>query len=268
MQLAINYSPQAAALLGQNAIVLDRFKLPNWDWLIAEAKAFAPVYVHFDLIAGDGKLAQRDWDTLERQLRETDTRYLNLHLFPRLSDFRWTAQPDKAGEARVIETMLRDIALAVSRVGAERVIVENIPLKRKDGAVTLCVNADVIRDVLRATGAGLLLDISHARLTCEALGWDVSQYLDALPLERTREVHVTGILSIEGQRRDHFGMQPDDWPFLDMALDKLKTRGAQPDLLSFEYGGVGERFEWRSETKVIAQDMPKLAERVRAFSGH
>jgi uncharacterized protein (UPF0276 family) len=266
MQLAINYSPQAAQLYRSGAIQLDRFKLPNWDWLIDEARQVAPVYVHFDLIAGDGRLAGRDWAAIERQMRDTGTRFLNLHLFSKLAHFGWDEQPRGANRLHAVETMIRDVALACRRMGAENVIVENIPLKAKDRPVEATADPQVIADVLKATGAGLLLDVSHARLTCEFHGWSFTEYLRALPLERTGEVHVTGITTMNGDRRDHFGFSNEDWPFVDEALASLSARGARPHLLAFEYGGVGERFEWRSDPVVIARDMPLLAARVKALT--
>lgn len=64
MELAINYSPQAAGLLAGGAISIERFKCSPWPDLIAEAADVRPVYVHFDLRDHRGLTAD-DWPSLE-----------------------------------------------------------------------------------------------------------------------------------------------------------------------------------------------------------
>jgi hypothetical protein len=56
MQLAINYSHPAARLIDQGKIQVDYFKVPNWDWMIKEAKQLRPVAVLFSLEAGNGTI--------------------------------------------------------------------------------------------------------------------------------------------------------------------------------------------------------------------
>jgi len=54
MQLAINYLSPAARLIEEGKIQVDYFKVPNWDWMIQEAKQLRPVAVHFSFEAGHG----------------------------------------------------------------------------------------------------------------------------------------------------------------------------------------------------------------------
>lgn len=49
-----------------------------------------------------------------------------------------------------------------------------------------------IREVLGLAGCDLLLDLAHARVTASLLGMTPEAYLNALPLERVREIHVSG----------------------------------------------------------------------------
>ena len=62
MNLAINYSRQAARLLRDGHILIDRFKCPDWPTLINEASEYSAVAVHFNLRAGSGKLKDTDWN--------------------------------------------------------------------------------------------------------------------------------------------------------------------------------------------------------------
>jgi len=266
MQFAINYSPQAASLLQLGAIHVDRFKCPNWDWLIAEAIQIAPVYVHFDLKVGDGSIVHRDWGEIVSQIAMTGTPYLNLHPDVHLSDYGWQNNRLTAGQIdQVIEQVVRDIAVAVHRVGAERVILENVPYRgrfvRKPQARTVRVTSepDVFRRVIQATGINFLLDLSHAALAAEALGTTTEAYVQSLPLGRLRELHVTGVGVVNGQKRDHLAMSDEDWAHYEWFIGEIhQGKAAAPWIVAFEYGGVGEKFAWRSDPGVIMNDAPRL----------
>ncbi|HTT38821.1 MAG TPA: DUF692 domain-containing protein [Burkholderiales bacterium] len=49
-----------------------------------------------------------------------------------------------------------------------------------------------ISEVLARTGCGLLLDVSNAVVSCTNHGRDVQAYLQALPLDAVRELHLAG----------------------------------------------------------------------------
>ncbi len=258
MQFTINYSTQASALLQAGKIEIDRFKCPPWSDLVAEARQVAPVYVHFDLRAGNGKLAagEVDFDEIERFLIETDTPYVNVHLL--IKD----GAVQSADEA--LERMAADIEAAARRFGAERIIAENIPYRanRADEIggkyARECVEPAVIRAVLDATGAGLLFDLSHARITAQSLGIDLQSYIDSLPLERMSEMHVTGLGEIDGIVTDHLPLQADDWAHFETFMGRIGRDARDPWCLAFEYGGIGERFAARSDLTVIAEQVPRL----------
>jgi uncharacterized protein (UPF0276 family) len=261
MNLAINYSTQAAALLQAGQIRLDRFKCPNWPHLVAEARQFGPVAVHFGFQAGQGRLPD-DWEPTRRLLQETGTPYVSLHLNPIGQDF-----PDLPVDAGVSEAteviyrqMLADIQTVCEQFGPERVIVEHVPYRGPaEKTMRLAVEPEVICRLVKETGCGLLLDISHARIAAHALGLDAHEYMNALPVHRLRELHFTGLHAIDGRLVDHLPALESDWPELAWVLDRIHAGDwAEPWLLAFEYGGVGEAFAWRSDPQVIAAQLPRL----------
>jgi uncharacterized protein (UPF0276 family) len=268
MQLAINYSPQAAELQQAGTIHVDRFKCPNWEWLIDQARVYSPVYVHFELTAGNNSLASKDWESIRRLMAETQTPCLNLHLAPTLTDFGFEREPLSSRQQRqVMDRMIRDVAMAAQRIGAERVIVENIPYRGRgandSGKAFLrpSIEPDAITHILQATGTGFLFDLSHARITAGTLGMDEKIYIEALPLSRIREVHVTGIRMVDGEQRDHFELLPEDWKMFEWFVSKIQSgAAAEPEMVAFEYGGVGDKFAYRSDTGIIAAQVPKLRE--------
>jgi hypothetical protein len=117
----------------------------------------------------------------------------------------------------------------------------------------------VIQKIVAETGCGLLLDISHARISARHRGLDETAYLTGLPVERTRELHITGLHTVLGGWQDHLPMLPGDWPWVDKALENVKSRiWGSPWLLAFEYGGEGDWFSDHTDPVVIADQMPML----------
>ena len=268
MQLAINYSTQAAALLAAGQIHLDRFKCPDWPDMIAEAQAMLPVAVHFTLTAGSGKLKKTaDWDFIAGLLAQTNTPYVNLHLAPTLKDFPDFSVADlsEAEARKVFKAMRKDVRAAVREFGADRVIVENVPYRgHQDKVFRTAVEPDRIQEIFADTGCGLLLDISHARISAHYLGLESFDYMEQLPLHQIKELHFTGLHDLDGYLQDHLPVLDEEWPVLEQILERIRSgRWAEPWLLSFEYGGVGDKFADRSDSAVMAAQVPRLHRMVK-----
>jgi uncharacterized protein (UPF0276 family) len=268
MKLAINYSSQAAALLSQGRLQLDRFKCPDWPDMIAEASTLCQVMVHFDLKAGGRKLKTSDWEKIAHLIDQTQTPYVNLHLDPTIKDYPSIPvdTTDPAHREQIADVITRDVRCVVERFGAERVIIENVPYRGVQGkTLRPAVEPVLIRQVVTDTGCGLLLDISHARISAHYMGIDERDYMSQLPVDRLCELHFTGLHDRGGYLQDHLEILDTDWPVLDWVLERIGTgQWALPWLLAFEYGGVGEKFACRSNPQVIEEQVPQLYERVKA----
>ena len=267
MRLSINYSIQAAALLAEGRIQFDYFKCPDWPHLIAEARRYAPVAVHFSLSAGNGSLDEEtDWELVERLLTETSTPYVNVHIDPSPDRYDVILEnPTQEQAAQIIENTAKDLACLVRRFGASMVIAENSPYHAGDGhVIRTAVEPEVVAGLVEDTGCGLLLDLSHARISASYLDMDEWEYLARLPLRRLREMHFTGVHQLDGRLEDHLPALPEDWLALEKSLEQIRTqKWAAPWMLAFEYGGVGEPFAWRSESAAIAEQMPVLWQMIR-----
>jgi len=272
MYLAINYSPSAARLLASGEIEIDYFKIPNWDWIVEEARRLKPVAVHFTLEAGNNSLAQVDWEKVGQLAQSTATPYINLHL-----DARQYYYPDLSVDTtrpaeveRVYKIILSDVLRAVKHFGPERVIIENSPYQGLDGnTMFLCVEAGLITRLIKETGCGLLLDLSHAIITAKFLAMEPDEYISQLPVQKVKEMHFAGIHRHQttGLMMDHLSIQAEDWHWLDWALSCIRSGVWNcPWLLAFEYGGVGEPFEWRSNPEVIAEQVPKLYQHIKLLN--
>jgi uncharacterized protein len=271
MYLAINYSPAAARLIETGIINIDYLKTPNWDWLIADAGLLRPVTVHFNFDAGNDSLSEVDWDKVHQQMLSTKTPYVNLHLDARQSYYpAFEVVTSIPSEVEVVtNVIISDIMKVVERFGPERVIIENSIYQGVDGnTMSLCVQPSLVTRLVRETGCGLLLDISHAIITAKYLGMPPDEYISRLPVDHVKELHFAGMHQNQasGKWMDHLSIQEDDWQWLDWVLKRVHSGNlGDPCLLAFEYGGVGEPFEWRSNPDVIAEQVPRLYEHIRSI---
>ncbi len=262
MEFTLNYSPEAAQLYRAGMLPIDRFKLPDWDDLIAEARVVAPVYVHFPFAVSDGSTTVENLQRAVTMAAQTNTPYINTHLFVKAQDLDGDTSPQT-----VKRVALDALRLMADTVGRERVIVENVPYPdRPFDLIAACADPELISAVIESADVGLLLDIGHARRTAEHLAIDPRIYINRLPVGRLREVHITGLgYNPDGKRVDHLPMREDDWELFAWVLDNIHAgRFGTPWAVSCEYGGVGEKFRWRSAREVIAVEAPRMAAMVKA----
>jgi uncharacterized protein len=259
MRFALNYSPQASALLTENRIEIDLYKCPDWPDMVAVAQTQRPAYIHFPIVVGRNLVQLLDLEAIEGWLARTDTLVVNAHFSPRA-----TVLPAGIDRDGVVDYGVRELEILTRAFGPERVILENVPYTHYETERQILrdgVDASVIRDVILGAGCGLLLDVSHAKLTCENIGWDFQTYLDTLPTDRLRELHITGIgvHPVKQEREDHLPLQDEDWARVEDVMGRIE-RGewARPQTVALEYGGTGPMFEWRSDADVIATQVPRL----------
>ncbi|MCX7852464.1 MAG: DUF692 family protein [Anaerolineae bacterium] len=286
-RFALNYSSQAAELVRTGRLQLDLFKCPPWPEMVATAARVLPVYIHFPLAVGLGQgdaveahrhrgYVPADWAAVEDWLRRTDTAYVNLHLEDfDADDKRLTGQ---ARAERLIEAAIADVEAVVRRFGAERVILENDHGNEVEDPAVLA--PEVIAAVVAATGCGLLLDVSHARLAARRLGMDARAYIARLPLAATREIHLTGIQPFgspwaermrangvppevvaryEGRLLDHLPLTETDWAFMAWAADELRAgRWGDPRVIAVECGGEGPIWQALTDADSLAEQVPRL----------
>src|SRR5688500_5902491 len=263
MQLSVNYSVELAELLRDGHVQVDRIKCADWPDMIATARPLRPVYVHFPFDAGTPTGRHGDLAAADAMARDTNTPYVNLHLVSYRRDF---ADDDTAG---VIDQMLADIDAAAHAVGRERIVLENIPYFAAGATPDTdyhraSVDAAVISRVVRASGCGFLLDTSHARIAAHYLGVDPHAYVAQLPLDRLRELHLTGVRAHNSRLADHMDLRDDDWRWAEHAVQRIRSGDwATPWTVALEYGGVGEAFLWRSDKSVLAEQVPRLWEMVK-----
>ena len=92
----------------------------------------------------------------------------------------------------------------------------------------------------------------------------VQAYIEALPVDRIAEVHVTGAVHHGNRYRDSMPMTELDWTTAAWAIEKIRHGDwRMPWAVALEYGGIGASYEWRSESAVIRDEVARLAELLR-----
>jgi len=88
-----------------------------------------------------------------------------------------------------------------------------------------------IREIVASTDSGLLLDLAHARVAASYQGMEVERYLEKLPLERVRQIHVSGARVQRGYLCDaHESLGAEDYAILKWVLERT-----QPQIVTLEY---------------------------------
>lgn len=259
MRFGPNYSRPARELTETGEFDPDFFKAPPWPDLIAEAREVRPVHVHFEFKTVKGLPDPAEMEQAEEMMDGEWTRHANTHLICRLDELEGTVEPDdRSGGAvqKAIDLALPHIEALCARFGPERVIVENtIPYPRVESTAQVGVLPETFHALLDRTGAGMLLDTAHAWMSADCLNTDPLAYIKELPIERAKELHVTGTKWVEEKWNDSHPMRQSDWDLAEAVLPFL------PDSVvhcAFEYGGVGGKFEWRSDPDVIREQGTRL----------
>ena len=127
-----------------------------------------------------------------------------------------------------------------------QVLLENLDYC-PEGAYEHVCEPEFIAEVVEMTGAGLLFDTAHWRVSGSWLGYDPIDALDRLPLERVVEIHVSSPRPLPdgaGRLDDcHETLEDADYDLLGALLER-----SNPRALTIEYGRDVEELRALIET--------------------
>lgn len=88
-----------------------------------------------------------------------------------------------------------------------------------------------IARILDSANTDFLLDMAHVQVAASVLKLDVHQYLDGLPLQKVRQIHVSGTWQKNGVLFDaQEEMQEEDYRLLKWVLKR-----SDPEMVTLEY---------------------------------
>ena len=175
------------------------------------------------------QIVPRTLDALER----TRAPWLSVHLgFSAAEvffDLHMTARSPALPHAELLANMCRNICALASAIPVP-LMLENLDYCPGGAYEHICEPA-FIAAVLNETGAGLLLDLAHARVSASRLGLPIETYLGQLPLDRVRQLHISGPRARDGVLFDaHEALLEEDYALLEWVLWRTK-----PLALTLEY---------------------------------
>jgi uncharacterized protein (UPF0276 family) len=244
VQLGCNYSAPLLRFIANGDVAVDWIKLSRDDTLeaeVAECRSVRPALVH--TLRGAGmppeQFAAVGWDRLNRTIADSCSPHLAIHYEARTRDLPDPEAPlTPAIEQAMLDRMLAHIRTAQERI-AVPLLVENVPWRPNHTMLRLCAEPANLRAAVEQTDTGLLLDTAHLRVAAINMGMDPREYAMALPLERVREIHVSGPRMEGGSWRDrHMALLEDDYTFIAWLLERT-----EPLMVTLEYGGTGPVFE-------------------------
>ena len=268
MLLAINWSPEAAELFENGDIQFDLYKCPDWSELVKDAKSQQAAYIHFPLGIGIGQMPEWNFADIHDWLEKTDTRFVNCHIIPRNDPIAEDIDLDSLSDL-----LYKEVAALVAEFGKERVIIENCPYFSGNiakGYIVQGIEPVLFHNLIDATQCGFLLDVSHAYMTCNQLDRDFEAYINALPVQHIREMHLTGIGEWStGIIGDHMPFTESDWERANYCVKQIQSgQWRKPDVIAFEYGGIGMLKDLcGSDKNAIAEQMPRLWKMVKMLEG-
>jgi len=259
MNFAVNYSHSLIQLVKEGSVNIDLIKCPDWEGMLKKAEPYGEITVHFDLKAGLGSTFDADFSHIKAIKEQTCTPHVNTHLVtPKNLD------PDNPEEVLKISKLWREeIQVMIDYFGEESVALEHFPYTLTTPHLLPAVESKCFSQVIIDTNCRFLLDLAHASITADTKSIDVKDYIRSLPVDRLVEMHVTGINLYAGVFTDHFALQERDWKLLAWALDQIqKGHWRKPEIIAFEYGGVGSSFAWRTDIKTLETQIPRLYEMI------
>jgi Uncharacterized protein conserved in bacteria len=249
MKIAINYSDALFFLLDKNP------KL-GIDYIKAPIRPFPGCWEQFEdsrsdrarlphlaqagvLLLGHPDPGQRfDAVTVNRVLQCTNPPYLSTHLSAQRDFFPGLAEYQHQNHPAVWQAFMKHFLKAIVEVKTQiklPLVLENCPYYVWWHHFRLASEPQFITDICRESGCGFLLDIAHARCSAWHMQMDVLDYINGLPLNLLREIHLGGIQKrqFEGMRDTHTALDETDYQLLAYLLQRT-----DPEIITIEYGGM------------------------------
>jgi uncharacterized protein len=258
IQLAANDSSALRSLLRKINPPVDYLKLPlerELDTQLTAARGLRPVVLHgWGAHYRVGMKDVPDAARLQSLVAQSGTPHLSVHLDVQPEDLE-RMTPGAALE-RVAESVerLRDLT-------GLRVLLENIAHYEWSERPSFVSDPQWITAALEISEAGFLLDIAHARVSAYHRHELETDYLDALPLERIAEIHVSAPrLETDGLRDRHLPLQAQDYALLERVLERVGS----VKLITLEYGGIPDVGHTRDgrEIRIPRNDSGALLEQL------
>jgi uncharacterized protein (UPF0276 family) len=237
--LTVDYSRALVDLLLIEGLTLDGIEVGPW-YTPEKITGFRqtlpgfPFYFHAGSLSSRLNRNKKELNKLQLYLECTQSPWVSFHieLLPLYIYifgyyFGIYLSPPESGKAkRQFITLVNKIK---EKLGLQ-IILENLPslpLKKYNYAA----DPEIITEIVEQTASAFLLDIAHARIAATTQNLPVTTYIEKLPLDKTEQIHASGVRKENGRLRDaHETMSPEDFQLLEWILGKCN-----PTIVTLEY---------------------------------
>jgi uncharacterized protein len=235
IQLAANWSTALEKLLRKINPPLDYLKMPlerEARLTLNAARALRPVLLHgWGGFYRAGMLEIPQPGVLLELVKASGTPYLSVHLDVQAEDFEIPVT-----RALALERIVGSVRQLQELTGLE-VLLENVAHYAWSERPSYITDPEFIAQCFELSGAGFLLDLAHARVSAHHRGQEVRDYLNALPLDKIKEMHVSGArLEADGLRDRHLPLSELDY----ILLEEVIAKAPNLKVLTLEYGGISD----------------------------
>lgn len=231
IQIGCNYSKELIELLKEETIEVDWVKLANensYDEQYKHVAGIRPCLFHIvPCVLSDTHLNGWNINRLNQSIFECKSPHVGVHFRGALNN-----NDDNIDREKIKKHVVLKIREWKKVVQCEYLI-ENMPLNRLPAEQHILTEPSFIKEVCEEAEIGLLLDISHLKVSAHYLGMTENEYLHNLPLYLVREIHVNGPRKkSDGYFDAHESMREEDFTFLEEVL-----KVTNPRIVTLEYGG-------------------------------
>jgi len=231
IQLGCNYSQELIELITKDKVDVAWIKLSKEDLYDAQFEAIKdikPGLFHLvPHVLGNKDLPGWDIKRVNKAITDCKSPHVGVHLRANKNDIKGV----------VTREILKEKTISKIRQGKRTIdstyLVENMPVTCLQKDYKTLADPEFIKEVCEESGIGLLLDVSHLKISAWHRGESEISYLKKLPLNLVKEIHINGPRRIGDKYYDsHLDMRPEDYTFLEEVLSLTN-----PSIVTLEYGG-------------------------------
>ncbi|MCJ7696114.1 MAG: DUF692 family protein [Anaerolineaceae bacterium] len=236
LKLSVNYSNALQSLIRNGEVNVDAIEVVDKlspGTILAARQALPGIGFHFH--PGRVGLLPGSQNRLKRYLALCpQSPHISLHLAPlpfplTYLAFRYHVYLPESNAENRIKVFIKQVTHLKTRVSLP-IILENMPVLHPT-RYRFESDPRTITRILHETDCNMLLDLAHARIAAQATAMTVEDYLLALPLDKVKQVHLSGSRTRDGVLYDaHLPLLEEDYALVKWILPRII-----PDWVTLEY---------------------------------
>lgn len=208
-------------------------------------------------------------EQLKYILNLTQSSVVSTHLTAHLKYFP-DLKREQHSKNNILANKIRDRFLNTYKLFKDNfnipMLIETFPYYSFAKQFLIASDPEFINDLCNCADCYLLIDISHVRVSAHYMNMDVFDYLDKLPLNRTKELHISGTSKLFTNKLlydSHSNIDELDIKIIDYILNM-----SCPEYMTIEYGSEMPHLRWskkHNDPKVLVSMIETIRNFVRRF---